>query len=199
MTTTSTTYTSVAKFLHWTIALAILGMIVLGWVMGDIPRGDPLKFTLFQAHKSIGITILLLSIFRLAWRLTHTAPPLPTDMKNWERRLSKTIVVLFYILIIGMPLTGWVIVSTSPLNIPTMLYGVFPWPHLPILPTLANKKEIGEAMEEFHGFLAYAILALLTLHIGGALKHHFISRDDVLTRMTPNFLNGFLNRLRASK
>jgi len=197
-------YNTVAKFLHWLIALAILGMIALGWYMNDLPRGDPHKFMLFQWHKKIGIMILLLSLFRLGWRWTHPAPPLPVDMKIWERALAKIIVVLFYALMIGIPFLGWAVVSSSPLNIPTILFS-YGWrptdniilPHLPILPTLENKKEIAHRLGDIHAYLAYSVLGLLVLHVGGALKHHFINKDDVLTRMAPDFLNKFLNRLRG--
>jgi cytochrome b561 len=189
-------YSAVAKFLHWTIAAAILGMIALGWTMNDLPRADPMKFTLFQLHKSIGITILLLSLLRLGWRFGHPVPPPPVTAPLWEIRLAKSIVILFYALMIGIPFIGWMIVSASPLNLPTLLYGVVPWPHLPILPTLADKKEIADKLGDVHAFLAYSVLFLLVLHVGAALKHHFLERDDVLTGMSPDFFNGFLNRLR---
>lgn len=195
-TPTSRSYDTVAKTLHWAIAVAILGMIALGAVMNDLPRADPLKFTLFQLHKSVGITILLLSLFRLGWRWAHPVPPLPVVMQSWEHCLAETIVFLFYVLMIGVPLLGWAAVSSSPLNIPTLLYGFFPWPHLPILPTIDNKKGISEALGDIHGTVAYAMLGLLFLHVGGALKHHFVRRDEVLTRMAPGFFKGFLNRLR---
>jgi cytochrome b561 len=192
----SASYDAVAKLLHWTIALAIIGMLALGWTMADLPRADPMRFQLFQWHKSIGITILLLSLLRLGWRLGHPVPPLPDSMPLWEKRLARTTVILFYALIIGMPFTGWIIVSSSPLNIPTMLYGIFPWPDLPILPSLAHKREIGKAFAEVHGYLAFFIVGLLCLHVAGALKHHFMDRDDILTRMAPAFLTGFLDRIR---
>lgn len=194
--TLSPSYTAVAKTLHWLIALAIIGMLALGWIMTSLPNG-PDKFSLFQWHKSIGITILLLSFARLGWRLTHTAPLLPLAMPRWEKIAAKATHVLFYILIIGMPLTGWIIVSSSPLNLPTMLYGVIPWPHLPVLPELENKKEIGHVFGAIHGYLAYVIAGLLVLHIAAAWKHHLIDRDDILIRMAPKFLTGFLNRLRG--
>ena len=193
--TDKSSYDAVAKFLHWVIALAIIGMIALGWIMEGMPTNS-LKFSLFQWHKSIGITILLLSLFRLGWRWTHPAPPLPAGMKVWEICLAKTIVVLFYVLMIGIPLLGWAVVSASPRNIPTHLYGIIPWPHLPILPTLSNKKEISETLGDIHGYLAYSVLALLFLHVAGAVKHHFISRDNTLTRMAPDVLGNFLNSLR---
>ena len=194
--TDTQSYSTVAKFLHWTIAVAILGMIGLGWYMGELPRESPIKFQMYQLHKSIGIVILLLSLFRLGWRMTHTRPSLPNNMAKWEMFLAKAVVVLFYALMIGIPFIGWAIVSASPRNMPTMLFGAIPWPHLPILPTLENKKEVSEVLEEMHGFMAYSVLAMLALHVGGALKHHFIKRDDVLIGMMPSCLNSLINNLR---
>lgn len=196
--TAPSSYNAVAKTLHWLIAAAIIGMLALGWIMSNTPMG-PEKFLLFQWHKSIGITILLLSLCRLGWRLTHTTPDLPTAMPRWERNAAQAMHILLYALIIIMPLTGWIIVSASPMNIPTMLYGVIPWPHLPIIPTLENKREIGHTIGAVHGFLAYVLAGLAVLHIGAALKHHFVNHDDVLMRMTPKHLNGLLNTLRGMK
>ena len=196
--TTSSSYTSVAKFLHWLIAICIIAMLAIGWIMGSLPNG-PDKFALFQLHKSIGITILFLSLFRLGWRLTHKAPPLPAAMPRWEKMAAETAHVFFYIIIIGMPLTGWVIISTSPLNMPTLLYGFIPWPQLPFLPNLENKRDIRHLFGNIHGLLAYFTAALIVLHIGAAWKHHLFNRDDVLTRMAPQFLVGFLNRIRGQK
>ncbi len=194
MTPHADRYNAVAVFMHWLTAFAIIGMLACGWIMSDMPKDDPLKFPLFQWHKSIGITILLLSVFRLVWRLTHTVPPLPDTLKAWEKYAAHGVHWLFYALLIIMPMTGWAIVSTSRYNIPTMLYGVIPWPHLPILPTLENKQEINHVFSNAHGFLAYLIVALLALHVGAALKHHVISRDNVLLRMAPKVLGGILKR-----
>src|SRR5271170_5610610 len=105
-----TSYDAVAKTLHVIIALAILGMIALGWSMEALPRTDPLKFSLFQWHKSIGITILLLSLFRLYWRVKNPPPPLPPGMHRWEIILAKLVVFLFYVLMIGIPFLGWAVV-----------------------------------------------------------------------------------------
>jgi cytochrome b561/polyisoprenoid-binding protein YceI len=196
--TDSPSYTAGAKILHWLIALLIIGMLAVGWTMNSLPNGT-LKFSLFQWHKSFGITVLLLSLCRLVWRLTHPAPPLPSDMPGWEKFAARATHVLFYVLIIAMPLLGWVMVSASPLGLPTILFGVIPWPHLPVIPTLENKKEVGHMAAEAHGFLAYALAGLLVLHVGAALKHHFIAKDDILTRMAPKFLTPLLNALRKSR
>jgi cytochrome b561 len=195
----STSYGTVAKTLHWLIAAAIVSTLMVGWTMTSLPRNDPHIFALFQWHKSIGITIFLLGLFRLGWRLTHSAPPLPTKMPRWEKFAARATHVLFYVLIIGMPLTGWVIVSTSPFNLPTMLYGVIPWPHLPVLPDLANKKEINHTFGDVHGILAYIMAGLLVLHVAAAHKHHWFDRDDVLTRMAPGPIARWLDRLRGKK
>jgi cytochrome b561 len=192
-------YNAVAKGLHWLIAAAIVGMLALGWIMTDLPKGDPLQFPLFQWHKSIGITILLLSLVRLGWRLVHPAPPLPKGMPHWESLAARATHILFYVAMIGMPFAGWVMVSTSSLNLPTMLYGLVEWPNLPILPTLENKKQIGHLFSDLHSLGAYALAALLVLHIGAAWKHHLIDRDDVLLRMAPKFLTRTLNCVRGQK
>lgn len=192
-------YDSIAKFLHWGIGLAILFMIALGWYMGEVPKSDPMRFSYYQLHKSVGITILLLSFLRLGWRFAHSPPPLPESMRVWEKFLAKFVVAAFYALMIGIPLLGWALVSSSPRNIPTILFGLIPWPHLPVLSELEHKKEISEQLGEIHGFLAYSVLALLVLHVSGALKHHFIQRDDTLLNMTPRSLSRVLNRLRGTK
>ena len=104
-----------------------------------------------------------------------------------------------YALMIAMPLSGWVIVSTSKLAIPTLLFGVVPWPHLPLLADLENKRAIHEIGENMHGILAYGMAGLAGVHALAALKHHFISRDDILLRMTPNFLARPLHYLRGKQ
>jgi cytochrome b561 len=200
-TKSQTSYGTVAKTLHWLIAAAIIAMLAIGWIMTSLPRTDPEKFTLFQLHKSVGITILLLSLFRLAWRLTHRAPPLPAAMPGWEKFAARATHALFYVLIIGMPLVGWGIVSASPLNLPTYLYGVIPWPHLPVLPDLGpeDKKQIGHMLGAAHSYGAYILAGLLVLHVAAAHKHHWFDRDDVLTRMAPGPIARMLDRMRGMK
>lgn len=195
----SLSYDNVAKTLHWLIAFAIVAMLAIGWIMTSLPKGDPNKFALFQWHKSVGITILLLSLFRLFWRLAHKPPPLPASMPGWEKLLAQTVHVIFYVLIIGMPLLGWIIVSTSPFNLPTMLYGVIHWPDLPVLPTLENKKDIGHLAANAHSLGAWILAGLLVLHVLAAHKHHWFDRDDVLTRMAPGPIARLLDRMRGMK
>lgn len=177
-------YTTVAIILHWLIAAAIIFQIILGWRMGDGPKG-PTTYAIFQLHKSIGITILLLSLGRLAWRLTHRPPPHPVGQPRWETIASQVVHVAFYVIMIGLPVTGWIIVSTSRLPIPTVLFGAIPWPHLPFLPELAaGPKHLWNQVGELgHGLLVKTTYLLLALHLGAVAKHQILDRDAVFGHM----------------
>ncbi|MFA6605555.1 MAG: cytochrome b/b6 domain-containing protein [Sphingomonas sp.] len=137
-----TRYSAIAILLHWAIAALILANLLLGWRMGYL-KGLA-QFDMFQLHKSIGITVLLLSVARLGWRMLNPPPPLLISMKTWERRAAGTTHWLFYGLMIGMPLTGWAMVSVSAYNIPTLLWKTVPWPHIGFLHTLdaAGKAQV---------------------------------------------------------
>jgi cytochrome b561/polyisoprenoid-binding protein YceI len=190
-------YTAVAIVLHWAIALAIAGMIALGWWMGDALEESATQaqaIAAFQLHKSIGLTVLLLSLARLGWRLANPPPPLPAGMKPWERLVASATHWAFYFVIIAMPLTGWLYVSTGwsshddrPLEVPTLFFGLFQVPHLFGLAHLAEdaRAALSELFENFHSKLAWGAIVLTALHVGAALKHHVLDKDDVLTRMVP--------------
>ena len=174
-------YTTVAVTLHWLIAILIIGQLAGGLYMHNLPA-TTWKFELYQWHKSFGILVLLLSLARLGWRLTHKAPALPGGMKSWEKLAARFTHVAFYFLIIAVPLAGWLMVSASPYDLPTVLFKLIPWPHVPGIPQDAALEGI---FKELHEYMAFAIIGLLVLHVGAALKHHFINRDGVLTRMVP--------------
>ncbi len=160
--------------------------VIIAWRMGG--GRTPEGFALIQLHKSIGITVLLLSLVRLAWRLTHRPPPLPAGMATWEKVLAKVAHVGLYVIMIGLPITGWIMVSASRIQVPTLLYGVIPWPHVPGLAHLAEP-----AKSAWHGFgetghevLAWGAYVLVALHVAGALKHQLLSKDEpVLAHMVP--------------
>lgn len=179
-------FTWVAIVLHWTIGLGILLMLAMGLAMTHAPIPAAQKFTLFQLHKSVGITVLLAAVLRLLWRLTHRPPPLPRDMPGWEKGAAEGTHVLLYALMIGMPLVGWALVSASPLNIPTVLYGRIPWPHIPVTAWFGwNKAQASPVLASVHAWGGYALIALFVLHAGAALRHHLVLRDGVLRRMIP--------------
>ncbi len=183
MTQASDQYTAIAKALHWIIALMIIVQIPAGIWMHAMAFSDT-KFLMYQMHKSFGLVVLTLSLFRLYWRLTHRPPALPSGMKGWERLGAQFSHIAFYVVIIGIPLTGWLMVSASTTGIDTKLFFVIPIPHWPV--------PVSEASEEFftaaHEWIAKATIGLIFLHVGAALKHHFKDRDDVLTRMLPAHL-----------
>lgn len=191
MAATRTRYTTVAIVLHWLIAAAIIFQIILGWRAGDGPKG-PTTFALFQLHKSIGITILLLSLARLGWRLFNPPPPAPEGQPSWEKTASHVVHIGFYVIMIGLPLTGWILVSASKTNIPTLLFGTIPWPHLPLIPDLAPAAkhvwhQIGLIGHEVMVKLTYL---LLLLHLGAVAKHQVLDKDGVFGNMAPGAMPG---------
>jgi polyisoprenoid-binding protein YceI/cytochrome b561 len=139
------------------------------------------------------VTILFLSLIRLGWRLANPPPPEPAGLAAWERLLSQIVHWGFYVIMIGMPLTGWIMVSASKTQIPTLLFGVIPWPNIPGLAGLAPaaKRSWHSIGVNGHGLLAYGAYALILLHVAGALKHQFFDRDaPVLSRMAPGAVPG---------
>jgi cytochrome b561/polyisoprenoid-binding protein YceI len=166
-------YSAVAIALHWLIALALAFQLALGFSMPQDERG----FAMFQLHKSVGITILLLTLLRIGWRLTHRPPPAVES--GAMGTVAKAVHVLLYVFMLGAPLTGWALVSTDPLGIPTLLFGTVPWPHLPL------PAGINEAAEGAHGLLAWLGIALIVLHVVGALRHQLLLKDGLLRRIGP--------------
>lgn len=178
-------YTGVAIALHWVIAVAIIGMILGGWYMSDLPDGAPGQYFLYQMHKSIGITILLLTIARVIWRLMNPPPPLPADMGSLEKTGSHLVHLGFYGLMIAMPLTGWLYSSVSvKLDVPTVLFGLVSWPDVPFVDGLKTEAASG-VVNFIHSKLAWVAIGLLALHVAGALKHEFSAEEGVLKRMLP--------------
>lgn len=173
---TQVRYSYGAIALHWLIALLLFFQISLGWAL-DGPN-SPALFDRFQLHKSVGITILVLSLIRLALRLTVPRPA-PTEGPAWQRRLAETVHWLFYVVMIGTPLTGWLIVSTSKIQVPTLIWGVLPLPHLPV------GHGLHDVAEQAHGLLVFSTLLLFLLHVAGALRHQWLLRKPELQRMIP--------------
>jgi len=180
-----TRYGTVAVALHWLIALLIIGMLAFGTYLAFLPRDDASRFDLIQLHKSIGITVIVLAVLRLLWRLMSRVPLLPAHMPAWERFAAHASHFLLYALIIAIPLSGWAQASASPLGIPTIWFGIIEIPHLPGLQGFADQHAVEHQLHEIHEWLGYLMMGLLAIHVGAALKHHYWDRDDVLTRMLP--------------
>ena len=181
-------YGTVAITFHWVIAALILVNIALGLYFADLPRSNPIKFELVQFHKSIGLTVLTLSILRVLWRIVNPVPALPADMNPLLRVVARGTHYLLYLLIIAIPLSGWMLVSSSPLGLATNYFHLFSWPNLWFLSELPRTQKIPlrDAFDTTHVFLAWSAIVLIPVHLGGALYHHFIRRDDILKRMLPS-------------
>jgi cytochrome b561 len=182
-------YSTVAMALHWIIAAMLIANVGLGWVGGDMEGGEQ-KIALLQWHKTIGISILLLSLARLAWRLTHRPPALNPHLKAWEKVLAHIVHWGFYVVMIGLPLTGWAMTSASPVIkiYPISFWGLFDWPAISFITDLPREqaKTIGQAFGAGHDVLAKALVyVLFPLHVLGALKHQFIDRDGEMGRIIP--------------
>lgn len=169
------TYSRTAIALHWLVALFIAAAFPLGVYMSDLAL-SPLKLRLYAYHKWLGVTVFALVLLRLGWRLTHAAPPWPNTMSRWQRRAAAITHAALYVLMLAIPLTGWLMSSAK--GVPTVWLGLVP------LPDLIGKDEaLGSALRSVHAALNYALLALVLVHVAAALKHRFIDRDDVLARM----------------
>lgn len=175
-------YDNVAIALHWLIAVLVLTNIVLGLLFTNSPAAEAGTSSLPQWHKSVGLTVLLLSLIRLGWRIFHSAPPLEGPYAG----LARTVHYVFYVLLIAIPLAGWSVVSISPRSIPTRYFFLFVWPHIGFLhnlPIALRRHEISTAVA-LHNGLAFSALGLIVLHVAAALYHQR-RRDGTLGRMIP--------------
>ena len=178
-------YSAVAILLHWASALGVLALIGMGLIIAHAGLAPMRQFQLYQWHKSVGITVLALTVLRVLWRLTHRPPPHPARMPARERVAASTAHGLLYLLLVGLPLTGWAVVSLSPFNIPTVLYGIVPWPHLPLAGLVPDPAAAEGILKRVHALGAWVLAALLAVHVAAALRHHLLLRDHVLRRMLP--------------
>ena len=180
-------YSAVSIVFHWTIAVLIVAMIFYGWWMEDLREVAPEQVSYaflgsaFNWHKTVGILILVLSLARLAWRLGHPAPPLPAETPGYQRVIARGTHVVFYAIMIGVPIGGYVTASAYGDLFPIKLFDAIELPKLPVPQTQDFQEFSGNA----HGSAAWVIIAVLALHVIGALKHHIVDRDGVLTRMIP--------------
>ena len=168
-------YTTTAVVLHWLIAALVLGQFAWGWLMQEIPKSPPgLRADAFNLHKSIGLCLLPLVLFRLGWRLAHRPPPLP-EMPAWQTALAKVTHAALYAALIVMPLAGYLGSAWS--GYPVRWFGI-------TLPAWAGSDPLlKEAMRTTHAVTSWVLLALVALHLAGAL-HHALRGDGVAARMT---------------
>lgn len=170
-------YTAPAIALHWLVALGMLGAFVVGVYMHDLPL-SPWKLKIYSYHKWVGVTVFLLALIRILWRLGHRPPALPLAMPAWQRVAAEGMHHLLYLLMFAIPLTGWLMSSAK--GFQTVYLGLLPLPDL-----LAKNPTLGGQLKEVHEALNFLMIALVAGHAGAAIKHHLMDKDDVLTRMLP--------------
>ncbi|PCI34274.1 MAG: cytochrome b [Alphaproteobacteria bacterium] len=179
---TETSYGVVAKVFHWGMFLILFGLVVVGLYMSDLPADTPeqmgYKFGLYDQHKSFGILILGLVVFRLVWRMINPVPKMPDTMSRLEGLSAHAMHMLLYVIMLAQPLFGWLMSSFG--GYPVKFFGIG-------LPALAGKdKAMGDFFHEAHEITALLLIVAFAVHVGAALFHHFVRKDDVMTRMSPH-------------
>ncbi|MBS3928407.1 MAG: cytochrome b [Sphingomonadales bacterium] len=177
--TTSDRYSRGAVVLHWLIALLIILNLIGAFVAEDLPKAD--KAMVMGYHKATGITILVLTLARIVWRLMHKAPPMVETLKAWEAALARVTHAGFYFLMLAVPLTGWAMSSAFSKGGPVSMFGLFDVPALPV----GTDKPTADMFYELHEIFAFVMIGLFVLHLGAALKHHFVDKDGTMRRMVP--------------
>ncbi len=171
-------YSKVAILFHWLIAILVVANFVLASMAEDLPREA--QGALIAPHKALGVTILFLSVLRLFWRIGHRPPPLPESVPSWQAGLGRTVHILFYFLIIAVPLSGWLMASAHPKAPPVDFFGLFD-----VTMPIAKDEGLAGVGHEAHEVLTKPLFLLIILHILAALKHQFIDRLPFLQRMWP--------------
>ena len=172
-----TRYSTGAIILHWAIAIAV----IVNWRLAESAENASrtAKAEIMADHMATGILILLLTVARLVWRLTHTQPSFPQDLRKWEAVLARIVHFVFYALLLGLPIMAWIGNSMYPAAID--MFGLFSIPALPV----AENRGLGHELLEVHGSMGSILIYLVGLHILGALKHHFVDKNGELYRMLP--------------
>jgi cytochrome b561 len=171
-------YSKVAILFHWLIALLVIANYVLASMAEDLPRAAQAAY--MSPHKALGVSILVFTVLRLLWRLFNKPPPLPEELPRWQSALGQTVHVLFYFLIIMVPLSGWVMASAHPQAPPISFFGLFD-----ITMPIGKEEAIAGMGHDAHEVLTKPLFLLILLHILAALKHQFIDRLPFIQRMWP--------------
>ncbi|NRO99437.1 cytochrome b [Paraburkholderia sp. NMBU_R16] len=171
---------AVAILFHWSMAVLIIGLLALGFYMVRLPDAgfDTKKIMLILYHKEIGLSVLVLLAVRLAWRLTQILPQLVDHLPDWQKIAARFVHLSFYALMFALPVTGWLMSSAA--AIPVSFFGLFTLPDL-----LSRDDDSFRRLIDIHKWLGYAFIVFICVHMGAALMHHFVLKDDTLRRMLP--------------
>jgi cytochrome b561 len=180
LSNTQECYGAVAVMLHWLMAIVLVVLILVGWYMVSLPDVgfDTRKIELILYHKELGMLALIFAALRLAWRVGNTLPRLVENLPDWQKVLARLVHLCFYALMFALPISGWVMSSAA--GIPVSLFGWFDLPDL-----VSYNDRMFHALIEIHKWLGYALLVLILIHAGAALRHHWVFRDETLKKMLP--------------
>jgi cytochrome b561 len=174
---TTERYGVLSMLLHWSMAVLIIGMLVLGLYMTSLPDGDP-KWEWYGLHKSIGMLVFVLALLRLLWISTHPRPALPQNLRPWERTAAHATHGLLYLAMLLLPVSGYIDSSAGGYHL--AFFDLFEVPKI-----IPENKGFEELAVLIHSSLAYGLIAVLVLHLGAVAKHHLIHKDETLRRMLP--------------
>jgi cytochrome b561 len=174
-------YHGAIVILHWVMALAFFGMLGSGLVMTSDLIEASQKFPLYQTHKAMGVLLLLAAIARLGTQFFTVKPALPESFPKLDKIGAKIGHILLYVWMFALPITGWIMVSSSVYGLPTIVFNMFEWPHIP---GIEGNKTINGLSNQAHELLAYAFMAIIGLHIAGVIKHAIMDKENLLTRMS---------------
>ncbi len=179
--TETSRYSLLAIVLHWLLALALVAMFIMGLYMADLPF-SPQRVKLLNWHKWGGVSVLAMSLLRLLWRVSHRPPELPVavarSMPRWQHLAHHGTHLALYALFVSVPLIGWAYSSAA--GFPIVLFGVLPLPDF-----VGADKALSLLIKPWHEISAFALAALVLLHVAAALKHQWIDRDGLMARMLP--------------
>lgn len=170
-------YGLVAIFFHWLMAVLVIGMLALGLYMVNLPVSMQ-KLKLYGWHKEFGILILMLATVRIVWRAYNISPRLPAYVVTWQKMAARTVHYAFYFFLLAMPMTGWIISSAADLRV--SFFGLFLLPNL-----VTPDKNTQLLFAEIHKWLAFGLIATLTLHIAAVFEHYLVHKNNILKKMWP--------------
>ena len=168
-------YSPLAKALHWITAVLVPGLLAVGFWMTGLPFGLA-KLQVYAWHKWLGLTVLLLTIVRLGWRLYSPPPPLPDSVTAWERRLAPVGHRALLLLLVAQPVVGWLMSSAGGVTVYWLGYVKLP-------DLVSRDQQLFALLRVTHAVLAYTLLALVAVHLLAIVRHDLLRRDGVLRRM----------------
>lgn len=175
---TIASYGSISKLFHWIMSFLIFAMIIVGFIMDDLP--EHMQSTIYLVHKSLGLVLLTLVILRILWTLNNPKPLLPPRTRPWEIMIERLVHLLLYVFMLAMPLSGWIMSSAAGYHPNFFGLITLPMPGIPI------SESLSAVAHDVHTISSWALITVVVLHMLAALKHHFIHKDNILKRMMPN-------------